>query len=144
MKFEKNHSYLVRHSKGNAAIGFLLHCGLALQTVHHLHGAVTLAPIDAVCHQAALSGISHSGGHEANVGPHHAVVHGQTGSDAFYALADRHLDATDISAAGVTLEVKERQTITNVTLLVAGGWVKRRRTICLSGQIGYKTYSGSR
>lgn len=88
LKFDKHRSYFVKLSKGKVAIGSLLHCGLALQTVHHLHGGVTFAPIDAVCRQAALRGVSHGRGRQANVGPHHAVVRGQTESDAFHALAD--------------------------------------------------------
>lgn len=95
----------------------LLLCGLALQTIHHFHGAVSLAPVDAVLHRAGASAMGHQQGREADVGPHHAVVRGQTGSDAFHALADGHLHATDISAAGVTWGTKTIK-ITNITALI--------------------------
>lgn len=61
--------------------------------------------------------MGHRRGRKADVGPHHAVVRGQTGSDAFHALADGHLHATDISAAGLTWGMKTIN-ITNITTLI--------------------------
>lgn len=71
--------------------------------------------------------MGHRRGRKADVGPHHAVVRGQTGSDAFHALADGHLHATDISAAGLTWGMKTIN-ITNITTLIhwiIRGWGRR-------------------
>lgn len=80
----------------------LLLYGLALQAIHNLQGAVPFAPVDTVGQLATVCAVGSHRRHQADVGPHQAVEHGQLGGDPFHALAHRHLHATDITAARVT------------------------------------------
>lgn len=83
-------------------ISFLLFHGLSLQSVHYLDGAVSFAPVDRL---GDLGGLRATGGHlrhEADVRPHHAIVHGQLGGDALHTLEHRDIHSADVTAATVS------------------------------------------
>jgi len=81
----------------------LLLDGGALQSVHHLQAAVALAPVDAEVLLGAAGGAgAQGGGGQAEAGPHHAVVQGQSVRDALCTLAHGQRHAARVAAAAVT------------------------------------------